>query len=452
MSQRFYTPNEQFADDEGNPYAGGFLYFYVTGSSTPQNTWSDPGLTTPNTNPIVLDSAGRCGSVYLGPNAYKVVLEDIDHNVIWTEDPVQLTSTNNLFIGGTTTGSADAQVLATNNLTPTGFTMTPGYQINAIAGFTNDGPATLNANGQGAFAIEKASTTGPVALTGGELVAGQPFSAVVLDATHFFLLSIPPAVINVVQTPSPSAGTTSGDLKGASTGGATASWTVSEIVMSNELLAAQTAYKGFSLTFNFNGGTVGANGMDTGTMPAGGYVDIYAITKGDGINFGTLGCNHATTIGLPIYEGTNMPAGWVASGLIGTFPVDGGGNFVTFYQQNRSVAIPQTNALTNGAGGLWTGLSLGAIVPPNARSVSGSLFTDTGPGSFGLTVGYIASTADGIGAQWSGHNAGNAGAGGNTTQTYTSFSGLLITGQTMYYGVSPNVGDGLTINISGYTF
>jgi len=88
MANRFFNPNEQFCDATGAPYAGGSLAFFASGTSTPLNTYSDSALTIANTNPVVLDSAGRANSVFLQNLAYKVVLSDVNNNQIWTEDPV----------------------------------------------------------------------------------------------------------------------------------------------------------------------------------------------------------------------------------------------------------------------------------------------------------------------------------------------------------------------------
>lgn len=88
MANRFFSPNQQFADATGAPYAGGFLYFYASGTSTPLNTYSDSALTIPNTNPVVLDSAGRAGNVFLQNLAYKVILQDANAIQIWADDPV----------------------------------------------------------------------------------------------------------------------------------------------------------------------------------------------------------------------------------------------------------------------------------------------------------------------------------------------------------------------------
>lgn len=90
MVNRFFTPDAQFFADPvtGEPLIGGLLYFYVTGSSTPLNTYQENTLATPNTNPVVLDSSGFAGNIFLQNAAYKVVLTDADGTQIWTADPV----------------------------------------------------------------------------------------------------------------------------------------------------------------------------------------------------------------------------------------------------------------------------------------------------------------------------------------------------------------------------
>jgi len=88
MSNRFYSSNQQFCDGTGAPYAGGSLAFYASGTSTPLATYSDSALTIANANPVVLDSAGRAGNIFLQNLAYKVVLSDVNSNPIWTADPV----------------------------------------------------------------------------------------------------------------------------------------------------------------------------------------------------------------------------------------------------------------------------------------------------------------------------------------------------------------------------
>ena len=50
---------QQFFDNNGVPLAGGLLYTYQAGSSTPLTTYTTVNGTIPNSNPIILDSAGR---------------------------------------------------------------------------------------------------------------------------------------------------------------------------------------------------------------------------------------------------------------------------------------------------------------------------------------------------------------------------------------------------------
>jgi|SRR5580693_7373408 hypothetical protein len=93
MVQRYFNPDIQYSDGTGVPLSGGLLFFYVTGTSTKQNTYSDKALTIPNANPIVLDASGRAGTVFLQTLPYKTVLApandtDPPSSPIWTQDPV----------------------------------------------------------------------------------------------------------------------------------------------------------------------------------------------------------------------------------------------------------------------------------------------------------------------------------------------------------------------------
>lgn len=91
MANRFVSPQPQFFADPvtGSPLAGGFLYFYVTGTSTPLNIYTDAALTIAAANPMVLDADGfPTTSIFLQNAAYKVTLKDSNLVDIWTKDPV----------------------------------------------------------------------------------------------------------------------------------------------------------------------------------------------------------------------------------------------------------------------------------------------------------------------------------------------------------------------------
>lgn len=88
------------------------------------------------------------------------------------------------YVGGTSTGTANAQVLAT--LVPTGFTLAAGKRIVFIPGFTNTAATTMTANALAAKNIFKMGPAGAIALSGGEIVAAQ-LTELIYDGTQYIL-------------------------------------------------------------------------------------------------------------------------------------------------------------------------------------------------------------------------------------------------------------------------
>ncbi|NDB68721.1 MAG: tail fiber protein [Methylocystaceae bacterium] len=86
------TAKAQFIDAAGIPLAGGFLYTYVAGTTTPQATYTDAAASTPNSNPIVLDSRGEA-NIWLTGSSYKFKLTDANGTEIWTVDNIAPPST-----------------------------------------------------------------------------------------------------------------------------------------------------------------------------------------------------------------------------------------------------------------------------------------------------------------------------------------------------------------------
>lgn len=87
MAGRFIAPSEQYFDNSGNILAGGKLFFYDSGTVVAKNTFSDPGGTTANANPVILDGAGRTPDIYL-TGSYKLIIKDSADVQIETRDPV----------------------------------------------------------------------------------------------------------------------------------------------------------------------------------------------------------------------------------------------------------------------------------------------------------------------------------------------------------------------------
>ena len=79
---------QQFFDNNGVPLAGGLIYTYQAGSSTPLVTYTDNGGTTANANPIVLDSAGRVPNEIwlLNGYSYKFIIQSASATTLITLD------------------------------------------------------------------------------------------------------------------------------------------------------------------------------------------------------------------------------------------------------------------------------------------------------------------------------------------------------------------------------
>ena len=79
----------QFFDNSGVPLAGGLLYSYEAGTTTPAPTYTTAAGTIANTNPIVLDAAGRPPQeIWLSSVAYKLVLKTSTSVLLWTMDNI----------------------------------------------------------------------------------------------------------------------------------------------------------------------------------------------------------------------------------------------------------------------------------------------------------------------------------------------------------------------------
>lgn len=75
MASRLILPYSRVDDNNGHPLDGAKLYFFENGTGTPKNTFSDVDATTPNTNPVIADSQGQFGDIYL-VGIYRVMLDD----------------------------------------------------------------------------------------------------------------------------------------------------------------------------------------------------------------------------------------------------------------------------------------------------------------------------------------------------------------------------------------
>lgn len=173
---------QQFLLDNGAPNAGGSVYFYVPGTTTPKNTYQNAAGTILNTNPVGLDSGGF--AVIYGSGAYREVVKDASGNTIYDQLTSDTSSATSISWGGTSTGSANAIVVAA-----TEFSAQSGQTVVWENGFTNTGSTSITINGV-AYTLYKDGPSGPIQLTGGELMAGGVATAVYESGLGGFHLEI----------------------------------------------------------------------------------------------------------------------------------------------------------------------------------------------------------------------------------------------------------------------
>ena len=87
------TPKQQFFDSDGIPLAGGKIYTYAAGTTTPITTDVDAAGVTANTNPIILNSLGQADIWLLSTASYKFVVKDADDVLLFTTDNIAVTLT-----------------------------------------------------------------------------------------------------------------------------------------------------------------------------------------------------------------------------------------------------------------------------------------------------------------------------------------------------------------------
>ncbi len=138
----------QFVDANGAPIAGGKLYTCAANSScpgTPQATYTDSTASVQNTNPVILDSAGRA-QIWIGSQAYKLVLQDANSVQQWTQDNVSDTTlyfVNFVKTAGTATlisyNPPNSQPQTTVDAELTALTSSPYVNLKLNCGAKGDG-------------------------------------------------------------------------------------------------------------------------------------------------------------------------------------------------------------------------------------------------------------------------------------------------------------------------
>jgi hypothetical protein len=226
-------PKHVFLDNNGLPCNGCKVFTYTAGTTTKVSTYTDVALTTPNANPIVLDSAGRA-TIFLTPGVtYKFVLApstDTDPPVspLWTQDNVSAVPPASTASDNDVTGTAGENITAGQAVFLSdgsgGNTVGRWYRTSATNTYSSSAanlvgfaPSSITVGGSGSVRISGRIT----GLTG--LVAGTLYY---LDTTAGALTSSAPTNARAIAQ----ADSTTTAIVGAWVGTISASATASGIV------------------------------------------------------------------------------------------------------------------------------------------------------------------------------------------------------------------------------
>lgn len=113
MAMTFHEVQFQALDDSGNPVSGALLNFYLTGTTTRTDTYTDSALSVAHANPVEANAAGRFAPIYLNPSVtYKAVLT--------TSAGVQIGDTLDPVDSGSATGTFTVTLTGISGADPTG--------------------------------------------------------------------------------------------------------------------------------------------------------------------------------------------------------------------------------------------------------------------------------------------------------------------------------------------
>lgn len=102
----------------GAPISGAKAYFYVTGTTTLTNVYADNALTTPLTNPVIADSAGRFVPIFLDPAVtYRLIVKNASDVPVGNGDVDPLNPTGNIGTASIQDGAVTAAKIATGAVT-----------------------------------------------------------------------------------------------------------------------------------------------------------------------------------------------------------------------------------------------------------------------------------------------------------------------------------------------
>lgn len=326
----YATPviTHQFFDDAGDPVAAGKVYTYDSGTTTPKTTYTDSAGLVPNTNPIILDSAGRC-SLRLGTGEYTIRLETSAGALVRSEDHIF--------------GVASAA---------------------DIAGKLDSSTAATT------YALKNNTT-----LTGTLSVAGAATLSSTLDVTGLVTLGADATSANHAPRFSQLAGLTmpafSNLIVSATGANANIAVTADQVILQGTGVAYKASAVSLSISLASSGA---ANALDVGAVAASTFYYVYVIYNPTTVTVAGLASLSATS--------PTMPSGYTMKCLVGCVITDAtvnkypnkykqygrSGRFhiganISGYPQIASGALGSTTVPT------WSAVSISTLVPSIASHI-----------------------------------------------------------------------------------
>ena len=125
----------QFLDNNANPLSGGKIYTYAAGTTTPLVTYTARDGLTPNSNPIILDAAGRTPQQIWSTEGllYKYVVADANNVIIRTWDNIGSPQSASNFASAQDYGSSGNNVADVLSMPAT--SITAGVKIKSDEGY-----------------------------------------------------------------------------------------------------------------------------------------------------------------------------------------------------------------------------------------------------------------------------------------------------------------------------
>jgi len=380
-------PRLQFFGNDGKPLVGGKLYTYAAGTTTLLATYTDWYGTTPNTNPIILDSRGEA-SVWLGTARYKFVLKDANDVEVYTQDnlimspgadgagaygtwPIDISGSAATVSGGFVksiiAGSGIAVDHATGDVTVSlsGSGGAVTSITSAVSGFSFSGTGALTFNGPAPGA------NGNVLTSNGTSWTSQSFVGTSQPKQQLFTSSgswTAPAGVTIVRAVVVGGGGAGGG--GAACGGTNGgSGGQGGLAIGYYTVTPGTAY---TITVGIGGTGAGQYGTGSGGGTSS-FASFASATGGTGGGPGHFSC----------VPGTNGTEGTGSGGSLrnGNIYLGGGGQ---------------------GGGGAWLGILYGTVNPNTGTAPSAFVLTGSqGPGLNGAggtaSNGAAASSKGGVG-------------------------------------------------------